>query len=57
VMDPADYVLQSLNKSERVEFDHVAAKAAESLVVLLLEGLPKAMDRLQRKLTLPSQSP
>ena len=56
-MDPADYVLQTLNKSERVDFDHVASWAAESLMVLLLEGLPKAMSGFQRRITLPSQSP
>jgi PTH1 family peptidyl-tRNA hydrolase len=56
-MDPADYVLQALDKSERGEFDHVASWAAESLVVLLLEGLPTAMSRFQRRITLPSQSP
>lgn len=56
-MDPADYVLQPLNKSERVDFDHVASWAAESLLVLLLEGLPRAMSGFQRRITLPSQSP
>jgi PTH1 family peptidyl-tRNA hydrolase len=56
-MDPADYVLQTLSKSERADFDHVASWAAESLVVLLLEGLPAAMSRFQQKITLPSQSP
>jgi len=56
-MDPADYVLQTLNKSERVDFDHVASWAAESLMVLLLEGLPRAMSGFQRRITLPSQSP
>jgi PTH1 family peptidyl-tRNA hydrolase len=56
-MDPADYVLQTLNKSERVEFNEAASWAAESLMVLLLEGLPTAMNRFQRKITLPSQSP
>lgn len=56
-MDPADYVLQILNKSERVDFDHVASWAAESLVALLLEGLPRAMNGFQQKITLPSQSP
>ena len=56
-MDPADYVLQTLNKSERVDFDHVASWAAESLMVLLLEGLPRAISGFQRRITLPSQSP
>jgi PTH1 family peptidyl-tRNA hydrolase len=56
-MDPADYVLQALDRSEREEFEHVASWAAESLIVLLLEGLPRAMSRFQRKIILPSQSP
>jgi PTH1 family peptidyl-tRNA hydrolase len=56
-MDPADYVLQALDKSGREEFEHVASWAAESLLVLLLEGLPRAMSRFQQKITLPSQSP
>jgi len=56
-MDPADYVLQTLNKSERVDFDHVASWVAESLMVLLLEGLPRAISGFQRRITLPSQSP
>ena len=55
--DPADYVLEVLDKSERGDFDHVASWAAESLVILLLEGLPKAMSRFQRSISPPSQSP
>jgi PTH1 family peptidyl-tRNA hydrolase len=56
-VDPADYVLQPLSKPERVEFDRAISWAAESLEVLLLEGLPTVMNRFQRKITLPFQSP
>jgi PTH1 family peptidyl-tRNA hydrolase len=56
-VDPADYVLQPLSPSERLEFNHAISWAAESLEVLLLEGLPTVMNRFQRRISLPSQSP
>jgi peptidyl-tRNA hydrolase len=56
-MDPAAYVLDSLDPSEEIPFDEVVSRAAECLTVLLREGLETAMNRYQKKLTLPSQSP
>ena len=56
-MDPAAYVLDSLNPSEEAPFNEVISLAAECLAVLLREGLEMAMNRYQKKLTLPSQSP
>jgi peptidyl-tRNA hydrolase, PTH1 family len=56
-MDPAAYVLDSLGPSEEAPFDEVISLAAECLAVLLREGLETAMNRYQKRLTLPSQSP
>ena len=56
-MDPADYVLTPLEEAERVHYAKVFSRAAESLTVLLLEGVEAAMSRFQGKPILPSQSP
>jgi peptidyl-tRNA hydrolase len=56
-MDPADYVLTPLEEAERVHYDTIFSRAAESLTVLLLEGIEAAMSRFQGKPILPSQAP
>ena len=56
-MDPADYVLIPLEEAERAHYDAIFSRAAESLTVLLLEGIEAAMSRFQGKPILPSQSP
>jgi PTH1 family peptidyl-tRNA hydrolase len=56
-MDPAEYVLNDLDQIEQSLLDEVVSRAAEALTVLLLEGLQTAMNRYQKKLTLPFQSP
>jgi PTH1 family peptidyl-tRNA hydrolase len=56
-MDPADYVLTPLEEIERVQFGAIFSRAAESLTVLLLEGIEAAMSRFQGKPILPSQAP
>jgi len=56
-MDPADYVLTPLEEAERAQFDSIFSRAAESLIVLVLEGIEAAMSRFQRKPILPSQAP
>ncbi len=56
-MDPADYVLIPLEEPERTQFNAIFSRAAESLTVLLLEGIETAMSRFQGKPSLPSQAP
>ena len=48
-MDPAEYVLNVFDDIERSHFDQTLSQAAESLKVVLLEGLQKAMNRFQKK--------
>jgi peptidyl-tRNA hydrolase len=47
-MDPAEYVLHPFDENERLELDEILSRAAESLRVMLLEGLETAMNRYQR---------
>jgi peptidyl-tRNA hydrolase, PTH1 family len=56
-MDSAGYVLSPFDEIERSDLSRILSFAAESLVVMLLEGIETAMNRYQRKLTLPFQSP
>ena len=48
-MDPADYVLGVFNKTEQLQLNEILSQAAESLQVMLLEGLEKAMNQFQKK--------
>ncbi len=56
-MDPAEYVLTSFDEIQQSHLDEVISRAAESIKVVLLEGIETAMNRFQKKNTLPSQSP
>ena len=56
-MEPAEYVLASFDEIERPLLDEIISQAAESIAVALLEGLDVAMNRYQKKITLPFQSP
>ena len=56
-MDPAEYVLNDFDQIEQPRLDEIVSRAAEALTVLLSEGLQTAMNRYQKKATLPSQSP
>jgi len=56
-MDPADYVLRFFDEPERRQLEEVLSRAAECLVVMISEGVETAMNRFQKKLTLPFQSP
>ena len=49
-MDPAGYVLETFDKVELSHLDQILSQAAESLRVMLLEGLEKAMNRFQKKI-------
>ena len=51
-MDPAEYVLGGFNDVERSQLDRILSRAAESLKVMLLEGLEKAMNQFQKKFPL-----
>lgn len=48
-MDPAEYVLDVFDKIEQLHLDQILSRAAESLKVLLLEGLEKAMNQFQKR--------
>jgi PTH1 family peptidyl-tRNA hydrolase len=56
-MEPAEYVLNSFDETQRSHLDGTLAQAAEALVVMLLEGVERAMNLYQKKITLLSQSP
>jgi peptidyl-tRNA hydrolase, PTH1 family len=48
-MDPAEYVLTPFDKTERLLLDDILSRAAESVVIMLLEGIEKAMNRCQKR--------
>jgi PTH1 family peptidyl-tRNA hydrolase len=47
--DPAEYVLEIFDKIEQSLLDQILFQAAESLKIMLLDGLEKAMNRFQKK--------
>jgi PTH1 family peptidyl-tRNA hydrolase len=49
-MEPADYVLEAFDEVEQSHLDQILSQAAESLKVMLLEGLERAMNLFQRKI-------
>jgi len=53
-MDPAEYVLKAFDKIEQDHLDLTLSQAAESLRVMLSEGLQMAMNQFQKKPRLPS---
>jgi peptidyl-tRNA hydrolase len=53
-MDPAEYVLKPFDKIEQAHLDQTLSQAADSLRVMLLEGLEKAMNQFQKKSRLSS---
>jgi PTH1 family peptidyl-tRNA hydrolase len=56
-MEPAEYVLSSFDETQQPYLDGILNQAAEALVVMLSEGVERATNRYQKKVTLPSQSP
>jgi PTH1 family peptidyl-tRNA hydrolase len=48
-MDPAEYVLTSFDEIQKTHLEGILSRAAESLMVMLLEGIEKAMNRYQKK--------
>jgi peptidyl-tRNA hydrolase len=56
-MDPAEYVLTFFDEIQKTHLEGIFSRAAESLMVVLLEGIETAMNRYQKKLTLLFQSP
>ncbi len=55
--EAAEYVLEPLDKAQRSEFEGILSPAAETLEVIILQGVDRAMNRIQKKSSLPSQSP
>jgi PTH1 family peptidyl-tRNA hydrolase len=51
-MDPAEYVLEVFDSIEEPRLDQILSRAAESVRILLLEGLEKAMNQFQKKFSL-----
>ena len=56
-MDPAGYVLTSFDDIQQSQLDEMISRAAELIGVMLLEGIETAMNRYQKKITSPLQSP
>jgi peptidyl-tRNA hydrolase, PTH1 family len=56
-MEPAEYVLTSFDGMEQSYLNGILSRAAESLMVMLSEGIEAAMNRYQKNLTLPFRSP
>ena len=48
-MDPAEYVLKAFDEVEQSHLNQLFSQAAESLKVMVLEGLQKAMNQFQKK--------
>lgn len=48
-MDSADYVLDAFDRNERSLLDQILSGAADSLKVMVLEGLEKTMNQFQKK--------
>ncbi|MEW6375758.1 MAG: aminoacyl-tRNA hydrolase [Thermodesulfobacteriota bacterium] len=48
-MDPAEYVLTSFDEIEQFQLDGIISQAAESIGVMVLEGIETAMNRYQKK--------
>jgi PTH1 family peptidyl-tRNA hydrolase len=51
-MDPAEYVLDVFDNLEQSHLDQILSRAAESLRVMLLEGLENAVNQFQKKFSL-----
>lgn len=56
-LDAADYVLNRFEESEERSLEEVVSRAAECVSVIVSEGIEAAMNRYQRKVTPPCQSP
>lgn len=48
-MDPAEYVLSSFSEEEKVHLEEIFCRVSQALVVMLLEGIEKAMNQFQRR--------
>jgi PTH1 family peptidyl-tRNA hydrolase len=48
-MDPAEYVLETFDKTEQSCLNQILSYSAESIKVMILEGLEKAMNQFQKK--------
>lgn len=48
-MDSAEYVLEVFSKNEELQLAQILSRAAESLRVMLLEGIEKAMNQFQKR--------
>jgi PTH1 family peptidyl-tRNA hydrolase len=55
--DAADYVLSSFDKVERPQLEEVLSRATGCVDVMISEGVEAAMNRYQKKIIPPSQSP
>jgi len=56
-MDSTEYVLASFDEIQQSHLEGILSRAAESLKVMLLEGVETAMNRYQKKITPLFQSP
>ncbi len=56
-LDPADYVLSRFQEGEERSLAEIISQAAECVSVMISEGIETAMNRYQRKIIPPCQSP
>ncbi len=56
-MDPADYVLRPFERDEEPSLEEIVSRAAECVSVMISEGIETAMNRYQKKVIPPCQSP
>ncbi len=56
-MDPAGYVLRPFEGDEERPLEEIVSRAAECVSVMISEGIEKAMNRYQKKVIPPYQSP
>ncbi len=55
--DPAAHVLSSFEANEESHLDETLTRAADCLIAMISEGIEAAMNRYQRRIIPPSQSP
>jgi peptidyl-tRNA hydrolase len=48
-MEVAEYVLRNFDEMQQPHMNEICSRAAEALVVMLLQGLETAMNRYQKK--------
>lgn len=48
-MEPADYVLSPFNEEEKPHLEEILSQASQALIVMLSEGIERAMNQFQKR--------